>query len=68
LELQLEELETTAGEDELATEVAATRTTSVIAFERRRPAKKPFPEKHLPREALSSPRRVLARPAAGRDF
>jgi transposase len=54
LELQLEELEATASEDDLAAEVAATRTTSVTAFERKRPAKKPFPE-HLPRERIVIP-------------
>ena len=52
LELQLEELEATATEDELAAEQAAARTsTAVRAFERRRPGRKPFPE-HLPRERV----------------
>ena len=53
LELQLEELETTATEDELAAEQAAARskTTKVAAFARRRPSRKPFPE-HLPRERV----------------
>ncbi|WP_352795036.1 IS66 family transposase [Mesorhizobium sp. M0243] len=54
LELQLEELEATASEDDLAAEAAATRTTSVTAFERKRPVKKPFPE-HLPRERIVIP-------------
>jgi transposase len=52
LELQLEELEAAATEDELAAEkVAAQAKASVRAFERRRPARKPFPA-HLPRERV----------------
>jgi transposase len=51
LELQLEELEATATEDELAAENAVARTTSVAAFTRKHPARKPFPE-HLPRERV----------------
>ena len=51
MELQLEELEADATEDEIAAERAAARSTSVAAFERRRPARKPFPE-HLPRERV----------------
>ena len=51
LELQLEELEATATEDELAAEAAVARTTSVAAFTRKRPARKPFPA-HLPRERV----------------
>jgi transposase len=52
MELQLEELEATASEDELAAEQAAARTsTAVRALERRRPRRKPFPE-HLPRERV----------------
>ncbi|CTQ47394.1 IS66 family transposase [Roseibium aggregatum] len=50
LELQLEELEADAAQDELAAEVSA-RPSTVKAFERRRPSKKPFPE-HLPRERV----------------
>jgi len=53
LELQLEEMEAAASEDELAAEIAA-KTTSVAAFERKRPARKPFPE-HLPRERVVIP-------------
>jgi transposase len=49
LELQLEELETSATEDELAAERAAAKTTTVAAFTRKQPMRKPFPE-HLPRE------------------
>ena len=58
LELQLEELETTATEDELAADHAAAKTTKVSAFTRQRPARKPFPE-HLPRE-----RRIVPGPTA----
>jgi transposase len=58
LELQLEELEATATEDELAAEVAVARTTSVAAFTRKRPARKPFPA-HLPRERV-----IVAGPTA----
>ena len=54
LELQLEELEASASEDELAAEVAAARTTRVTAFTRVRPSRKPFPE-HLPRERVVIP-------------
>ena len=50
LELQLEELEADAAQDELAAEVSA-RTSTIKAFERRCPSKKPFPE-HLPRERV----------------
>lgn len=52
LELQLEELEASATEDELAAEKAVSRTTtSVRGFTRNRPSRKPFPE-HLPRERV----------------
>src|SRR5437868_9653823 len=54
LELQLEELEASATEDELLAEVAASKTTTVAAFARKRPARKPFP-KHLPRERVVVP-------------
>jgi transposase len=50
-ELQLEELEASATEDELAAERAVARTTKVAAFTCKRPARKPFPE-HLPRERV----------------
>lgn len=50
MELQLEELEAAATEDEITAE-KATKTTPVAGFERRRPARKPFPE-HLPRERV----------------
>jgi transposase len=54
LELQLEDLETSATEDELAAEASAAHTTTVAAFSRKRPARKPFPE-HLPRERVVIP-------------
>jgi len=54
LELELAELEATASEDELAAEQAAGKTSTVKAFQRRRPARKPFPE-HLPRERVVIP-------------
>jgi hypothetical protein len=54
MELQLEELEATATEDELAAEKAAARTQTVQSFQRKRPARKPFPD-HLPRERVVVP-------------
>ena len=54
MELQLEELEASATEDELAAEVAAAKTSHVAAFTRTRPARKPFPA-HLPRERVVVP-------------
>jgi transposase len=54
LELTLEELETAATEDELAAEMAATKTTKVAPFTRKRPSRKPFPD-HLPRERVIIP-------------
>jgi transposase len=54
MELQLEELEATATEDELAAEQAAARTQTVKPFQRKRPSRKPFPE-HLPRERVVVP-------------
>lgn len=50
-ELELEDLEAGATENEIAAEQAAARTQSVRLFERRRPARKPFPA-HLPRERV----------------
>jgi transposase len=50
LEMQLEDAEADATEDELAAERAAPSTV-VKSFERKRPARKPFPE-HLPRERV----------------
>jgi len=57
MELQLEELEAAATEDEITAEKLA-KTTTVAGFERRRPARKPFPD-HLPRERV-----VIAAPTA----
>ena len=54
MELQLEELEASAAEDELAAEMAAAKTTKVASFTRRRPSRKPFPD-HLPRERVIVP-------------
>jgi transposase len=54
MELQLEELEASAAEDDLAAEKAAASagdTTRVGAFTRKKPARKPFPA-HLPRERV----------------
>ena len=60
--LQLEELEATATEDELAAEAAAAKTTSVAGFTRARPARRP-PPSTCPGSASSSLRLLLA-PAA----
>ena len=49
LELQLDELEASATEDELAAERATAETTQVQGFTRRPPARKPFPA-HIERE------------------
>jgi len=54
LELEFEEAEATASQDELAAELASAKTTTVQAFTRKRPARKPFPE-HLPRERVVVP-------------
>jgi len=54
MELQLEELEATATEDELAAEASAARTTTVASFQRKRPTRQPFPA-HLPRERVVVP-------------
>jgi transposase len=54
MELQLEDLEATATEDELAAEKVAVRTQTVKSFERKRPSRKPFPD-HLPRERIVIP-------------
>ncbi|MEK9279110.1 IS66 family transposase [Bradyrhizobium sp. ISRA442] len=44
LELELEELATTATENELAAQAAAAKTQSVSAFTRKRPVRKPWPD------------------------
>ena len=51
MELQLEDLEAAATEDELTARQAAAQAQTVWSFERKRPARKPFPE-HLPRERI----------------
>jgi transposase len=50
MEVQLEELEAAVTEDEIVAK-KATGTTPVAGFDRRRPARKPFPER-LPRERV----------------
>ena len=62
LELELEEAEATASEDELAAELAAAKTTTVQAFTRARPSRKPFPD--ICRVSASSSRRRRPAPAA----
>jgi transposase len=54
MELAFEELESSAAEDEIAAERAVARTTNVLAFTRKRPARQPFPA-HLPRERVVEP-------------
>src|ERR1700687_4704880 len=51
LELQLEELETSATEDELAAEMADANTKTGAQFTRKREPRRPFPQ-HLPRERV----------------
>jgi transposase len=63
MEFELADLEADAGEDALAVQVAAARASVVPTFERRRPARKPFPE-HLPRERVVIPA-PCACPACG---
>jgi transposase len=57
MELELEDLESSATEDEIAAEMAAksaSTVTVVPAHTRRKPSRKPFPE-HLPRERVVVP-------------
>jgi transposase len=57
MELELEDLEATAAEDELAAEKAVAAqddTTMVRAIPRQKPSRKPFPA-HLPRERIIIP-------------
>ena len=54
MELAFEELESSASEDEITAETAVTKTTNVVAFTRKRPARQPFPA-HLPRERVVEP-------------
>ena len=55
MELELEEAAATATEDDIAAERAAAKTTTTVkSFERKRPARQPFPA-HLPRERVVQP-------------
>ena len=54
MELALDELTASATEDELAAEKAASGSTKVKGFVRRKPSRKPFPE-HLPRKRVVVP-------------
>jgi transposase len=54
MELAFEELASSATEDEIAAERAVAKTTNVVAFTRKRPARQPFPA-HLPRERVVEP-------------
>jgi len=54
LELQLFELEEDQAQAETTEEITATRSVTVEAFERRKPARRPLPE-HLPRERVVYP-------------
>ena len=58
LELTLEELESSATEDELAAKMAAAKTMKVASFTRKRPSRQPFPG-HLPRERVIVPGPVV---------
>lgn len=51
IEMSFEEVEAAATEDEMASQAAAARTTTVEVFVRQKPARRPFPE-HLPRERV----------------
>src|SRR3974377_2257390 len=54
IELQFEELESSATEDEIAAEMAGARTTKVAGVNRQRPSRTPFPQT-LPRERVIVP-------------
>src|SRR5579864_2851886 len=54
MELTFKELESSAAEDEIAAERATAKTTNVVAFTCKRPARQPFPA-HLPRERVVEP-------------
>src|SRR5439155_793207 len=60
MELALEELESSATEDEIAAERAVAKTTNVVAFTRKHSARQPFPE-HLPRERVVEPGPTVCR-------
>jgi transposase len=65
LEMQLEDAEADGTEDELAAE-RSTSSIVVKPFERRRPARKPFPA-HLPRERVVIAALRVAHAAASRN-
>ena len=54
MELAFAELASSASEDGIAAERAVAKTTNVVAFTRKRPARQPFPA-HLPRERVVEP-------------
>ncbi len=55
LELQLEEIEASVSEDDLAAEqIAAAATSTIGSHQRKKPTRKPFPA-HLPRERVVLP-------------
>jgi transposase len=54
MELVFEELASSATEDAIAAERAVAKTTNVVTFTRKRPARQPFPA-HLPRERVVEP-------------
>jgi transposase len=54
LEMELEELETNAAEEEAATSVQSSGSSTVRSFERRKPVRAPLPG-HLPRERVVLP-------------
>src|SRR6201993_2746862 len=59
LELELEELVTTASEDELAAQAAAAKTQNVRPFTRKRPVRKPWPD-DIERERVVDASRAAA--------
>ena len=54
MELAFAELKSSASEDEIAAEQAVAKTTKVAGFNRKRPARQPFPA-DLPRERVVEP-------------
>ena len=64
LELQLEELEASATEDEVAAGTAEPAPPTVHGFTRKKPVRAPLPA-HLPRERVVVPRRAPAHAVAG---
>src|SRR5437763_5674808 len=67
IELAFEEFESSATEDEVAAQRAVARTTNVLAFTRKRPARQPFPRASAARaggRAGADAMLVLRQPAA----